>query len=241
MPGARLTQQERLDIAAGLAEGASLAVIARRLGRPTSTISREVTRNGGPEWYRAGLAERAAGERARRRGPAANPPQPGREQQTVIEFRERMVAVMVKTGLTRMAASVLACLYTSEGGSLTAAELVQRLRVSPASVSHAVGVLAGQELIMRVREGAGRRERYVLDDDIWIRSWLASARANAKLVGFAREGVEIFGPGSATAARLENMAGFLARVSQDMIEAAERYRHEFSAGGGRELSVHSGQ
>ncbi|PLW74614.1 MarR family transcriptional regulator, partial [Streptomyces sp. DJ] len=52
MPGGRLTQQERRRIAAGLAEGLPYAEIARRLGRPTSTVSREVGRNGGPGGYR---------------------------------------------------------------------------------------------------------------------------------------------------------------------------------------------
>jgi hypothetical protein len=42
------------------------ADIARRLRRPTSTVSREVARNGGCTDYRATLAHRATNERARR-------------------------------------------------------------------------------------------------------------------------------------------------------------------------------
>lgn len=48
MPGGRLTQQERQQIALGLGDGLAYAEIARRLERPTSTITREVMRNGGP-------------------------------------------------------------------------------------------------------------------------------------------------------------------------------------------------
>lgn len=48
MPGGRLTQQERQQIALGLGDGLAYAEIARRLDRPTSTITREVMRNGGP-------------------------------------------------------------------------------------------------------------------------------------------------------------------------------------------------
>ena len=58
MPGGRLTQQERQQIALGLADGLAYAEIARRLDRPTSTITREVMRNGGPTSYRADLAHR---------------------------------------------------------------------------------------------------------------------------------------------------------------------------------------
>ena len=71
MPGGRLTQQERQQIALGLADGLAYAEIARRLDRPTSTITREVMRNGGPTAYRADLAHRATERRARRRRHAA--------------------------------------------------------------------------------------------------------------------------------------------------------------------------
>lgn len=71
MPGGRLTQQERQQIALGLADGLAYAEIARRTGRPTSTITREVMRNGGPAAYRADLAHRATERRARLRRQAA--------------------------------------------------------------------------------------------------------------------------------------------------------------------------
>ena len=67
MPGGRLTQQERQQIALGLADSLPYAEIARRLDRPTSTITREVMRNGGPTAYRADLAHRATERRAHRR------------------------------------------------------------------------------------------------------------------------------------------------------------------------------
>ncbi|QVQ54163.1 helix-turn-helix domain-containing protein [Spiractinospora alimapuensis] len=47
MPGARLSATERAQIAEGLGRRESYAVIAQRLGQPTSTVSREVGRNGG--------------------------------------------------------------------------------------------------------------------------------------------------------------------------------------------------
>lgn len=71
MPGGRLTQQERQQIASGLADGLAYAEIARGLDRPTSTITREVMRNGGPTAYRADLAHRATERRAHQRRPAA--------------------------------------------------------------------------------------------------------------------------------------------------------------------------
>src|ERR671922_1706112 len=92
MPGGRLTQQERQQIALGLADGLAYAEIARRLDRPTSTITREVMRNGGPTGYRADLAHRATEHRAHRRKQAA-PPSPkapplayGRDPEAVREY-----------------------------------------------------------------------------------------------------------------------------------------------------------
>jgi hypothetical protein len=48
MPGGRLTQAERQQIALGLADSLAYAEIARRLDRPTSTITREVMRTAAP-------------------------------------------------------------------------------------------------------------------------------------------------------------------------------------------------
>jgi IS30 family transposase len=61
-----LSMAEREEISLGLARGESLRAIARGLGRPVSTVSREVARNGGRARYRAFRAEAAARERARR-------------------------------------------------------------------------------------------------------------------------------------------------------------------------------
>jgi IS30 family transposase len=47
MPGNALCAEEREEIRLGLAEGLAFAELARLLRRPTSTVSREVCRNGG--------------------------------------------------------------------------------------------------------------------------------------------------------------------------------------------------
>jgi IS30 family transposase len=65
-----LSLQEREEISRGLAAADSLRSIARRIGRPPSTVSREVTRNQGRLNYRAGGAEQAALTRGRRPKPS---------------------------------------------------------------------------------------------------------------------------------------------------------------------------
>ena len=66
----QLSREDREEIRVGLERRESLASIARRLGRPTSTVSREVGRNGGIEHYKAWKADRRAFELARRPKPS---------------------------------------------------------------------------------------------------------------------------------------------------------------------------
>ncbi|GGO04660.1 helix-turn-helix domain-containing protein [Micromonospora parathelypteridis] len=229
MPGGRLTQQERQQIALGLADSLPYAEIARRLDRPTSTITREVMRNGGPTAYRADLAHRATERRAHRRRPASvrgaeAAPQPhGRDAEAVAEYEEAFTTVLMASGLTKMGARVLTCLFTTDAGSLTASELAQRLEVSPASVSKAITFLEGQSLVRRERDER-RRDRYVVDDELFYQATIASARANDQLVEIARQGVAILGPDTLAATRLENVARFLDFISESINRAAEQAR-----------------
>src|SRR5215469_16104751 len=59
-----LTLAEREDISRGIASGCSMRVIAQRLSRASSTISREVARHGGRAQYRASEADQQAWESA---------------------------------------------------------------------------------------------------------------------------------------------------------------------------------
>ena len=230
MPGGRLTQHERQQIALGLADSLAYAEIARRTGRPTSTITREVMRNGGPTAYRADLAHRATERRARRRRQAAprgaqTPPQPhGRDAEAVREYEEMFTTVLMASGLSnKMMARVLASLYTTDSGSLTASELAGRLQVSRASISKAITFLESQDLVRRERDQR-RRERYIVDDELSYQSVIGSARALARQVEIARQGVRVLGPGTPAAARLENIARFLDFVGESLAHAAEQAR-----------------
>ncbi|MFD7402162.1 helix-turn-helix domain-containing protein [Streptomyces sp. NPDC059866] len=229
MPGGRLTQQERQQIALGLADGLAYAEIARRLDRPTSTVTREVMRNGGPTAYRADLAHRATERRTRRRRQAAPrgveaPAQAhGRDAEAVREYEEVFTTVVMQSGMPRMMSRVLACITLTDTGSLTASELAQRLQVSPASVSKAVAFLESQGLVRRERDER-RRERYVVDDDVWYQSMMASARSIAQIVETARQGVGVLGPDTPAGARFENIARFLDFVGESTARAAEQAR-----------------
>ncbi|MFF2805776.1 MarR family transcriptional regulator [Streptomyces sp. NPDC058000] len=239
MPGSRLSQQERRTVAAGLTEGLSYTEIARRLDRPTSTITREVNRNGGPTGYRADQAHQATERRARRHkaaptrssaGTGTGTGTDGPERTGARDFEKEFTALLIQTGLPGMASRVLACLYAADTGSRTAAELVQRLQVSPASISSAVRYLDEQELIRRERAPGKRHERYVIDDDVWFRAMLASANVNALLADAAHRGADTLGATTPSGQRLAAMSQFLTHVGRDLVTSATRWREVFAAG-----------
>jgi hypothetical protein len=230
MPGGRLTGQDRQHIAAWLAEGLGYAEIGRRLGRPASTVMREVTRNGGPDDYRADRADEATRHRARRQKQAQPPAPPipdtghGRDPRAVRDFTESYTALLVQQGLPRMEARVLACLYITDSGTLTAADLVQRLRVSAASISHAVAFLEQQGMLKRERVPGARRERYVIDDEIWLRSILAALQMNDALATASQRGAEILGAATPAGARFESSAALLLLVTEAFQQVVEQWR-----------------
>ena len=121
-----------------------------------------------------------------------------------------------------MMARVLACLLINGAGGLTVAELTQRLQVSPASVSHAIAWLEPLELVHRER--TARRDRYLIDDDLWYRAWLVGTRSIALWAETARQGVEILGAQTPEGAHLARATRFFELVSHDMSMAAEHYR-----------------
>lgn len=233
MPGGRLTDQDRRQIAAGLAEGLAYADIGRRLERPASTIMREVTRNGGPADYRADRAHQDTRQRARRQRDARpRTPIPdsgyGRDPQAVQRLTESFTALLIRQGMPRMEAQVMACLHITDSGALTAAELVQRLCVSPASISHAIGYLEGQAMLRRERVPGGRRERYVIDDEIWVRSLLAGLQMNKDLAAESRRGAEILGATTPAGARFETSAELLIIVSEAFQQAMDRWQQRLA-------------
>jgi DNA-binding transcriptional ArsR family regulator len=236
MPGGRLTQEDRRRIATWLAEGLSHAEIGRRLSRPTSTITREVNRNRGPAGYQADQAQRATRQRARRRNTApaptvasAAPRTDGRDPAAVGQFEQRFTEALVQMGLPRMISRVLTCLTTTDSGSMTSAELVQRLRVSAASISKAISFLEGQQLVRRERDG--RRERYIVDDDVWYRATIASGHTNNVFAEAALDGAEILGPDTPAGARLADTGRFLKCLGEDLLRRSEHWHAVFTGRG----------
>lgn len=142
MPGPRLCLAEREEIRVGLARQESLRQIAARLGRATSTVSREVRRNRSRRGYVAHVAQRRAQQRARR-------PKPLRLE-VDVELR-RAVRRRLKL---RLSPTTIARQLTVEGFSISA-ETIYRACYHPRLP---LGADAYRRLC-RPRKGRIRRRR----------------------------------------------------------------------------------
>lgn len=221
MPGSRLTRRDRRAIATGLADRLGYAEIARRLARPTSTISREVARNGGRAGYDPDSAQRATKQRGHQRKP-----RPAREQSETVHAVERhLAATLIGTGVPPMSGRVIAALLITDDAALTAAELSSHLGVSPASISKSVGYLEREGIVRRERVPHRRVERYVVDPDAWFQALLTSAERNRDVADSARRGAEALGRGTAAGARLFALSRFHQQLTDDLIARASHWRH----------------
>ncbi|MEV6276330.1 helix-turn-helix domain-containing protein [Nocardia sp. NPDC051832] len=174
------------------------------------------------------MAQLATTHRARRTPRSATLPlteEPaGPDPETTAAFSAEFTAALIDTGLPRTAAGVMTCLYVSETGSRTAAELARHLQVSAATISLAVGLLTDQGLISRRRDETGRRYRYFIDDDADYRSAMVAFHANQRLADSALRGAALFGADTAPGARLALAGRFLEQLGNELIRAAERWR-----------------
>jgi DNA-binding transcriptional ArsR family regulator len=164
----------------------------------------------GREPERAGPA--ATGREPERAGAAAT----GRDPEAVARFVERFAAVLAEAGIARMPARVLAALLVTDNGSLTAAELAELLRVSPAAVSGAVRYLSQFGMVSRERVPGSRRDRYRVLDDVWFE---ASARRDPILASWesaSREGIELLGGDTRAGQRFARSVEYFEFLRQEL-------------------------
>jgi predicted transcriptional regulator len=141
----------------------------------------------------------------------------------IERFIEKFADLLVAAGVGRMPARVFAALMASDQGSMTASELADRLRVSPAAVSGAVRYLVGVRMIERRRPIGTRRDEYWLRGDDWYE--LVMQRDGLLLAWSAqmRDGVEMVGAESAAGRRMAAMAVFFDFLYDEMQSLMARW------------------
>ena len=132
-----LTLAEREDISRGIASGCSMRVIAQRLSRASSTVSREVARHGGRAQYRANEADQQAWESALRPKPCL--------LATHSTLREIVASKLVLDGSPQQISGWLKQHYPDD----------ESLRVSHETIYHSLFIQARgalkQELVRHLR------------------------------------------------------------------------------------------
>ena len=147
-----------------------------------------------------------------------------RDPEAVSRFIERFASVLVEGGVPRMPARVFSALLSTDDGRLTAAELAERLQISAAAVSGAVRYLEQVSLVGREREPGSRRDRYVIQDDLWYEAILRREQLLTRWERALNEGVDALGAGSPAGRRLENSVAFFEFLQAEMPAMLERWR-----------------
>jgi len=124
-----------------------------------------------------------------------------RDEAAVSRFIERFAAVMVDSGIPRMPARVFAALLAADSGRLTAAELSEALKASPAAVSGGVRYLSTVGMVSRESEPGSRRYHYRVPDNIWDQITVGRDRLMARWADVLREGIEALGADTSAGAR----------------------------------------
>ena len=126
----------------------------------------------------------------------------------LLEYVERFASVLVAAGFPGMSARVLAALHITDSGRLTAAELAEMLRISPAAVSAAVRYLTGLGLVQKERVPGSRRDHYRMPANVWEEVVRLQSQVLVRWARVLTEGVDVVGPGTPAGERMARYAAF---------------------------------
>lgn len=136
---------------------------------------------------------------------------------------EELAGLLIDAGMQRMASRVYAHLFMDDEGVRTAAELAERLRVSPGAISGAVGYLSQVYLLTRERQPGSRRERYRIHQGVMHDSIANRSRILDRWSATMRKGMEQLGPDSPAGARLAENAEFVEFLRDELAGVMERW------------------
>jgi DNA-binding IclR family transcriptional regulator len=139
---------------------------------------------------------------------------------------EQAAALLTAAGMARMPARVMMALVGSPDEGYTAAELAERLGVSPAAVSGAVRYLITMRFIQRVSRPGERRDRYDLVDDAWAGMITANAPMYVTLAAAMDDIADDNPDAPASVARARDVAAFLRYLAERMPRLVDEWRAE---------------
>ena len=138
-------------------------------------------------------------------------------------YIERFATVLVAAGFPPMPARVFVALLITDSGRLTAAELAEVLRISPAAVSGAVRYLVQLGLVHKERVPGSRRDYYRMPGNMWDDMLRLRDQVMSRWTALVREGIDLVGPDTPAGARLAEQAAFLEFVSKELSGVLARW------------------
>lgn len=156
-------------------------------------------------------------------------PNAERDEEAIRRYVENFALILTRIGMQRMASRVFALLAVTDSGQLTAAEIAERLSVSPAAVSGAVRYLEQVGMIAKEREPGARRDHYRLHDDLWYTTFVKRDRMVEDWRDAADEGVSLLGSDTPAGQRLAEMRDFMGFVAEEIPLMYERWLEKTGA------------
>jgi DNA-binding transcriptional regulator GbsR (MarR family) len=148
-----------------------------------------------------------------------------------LPFVEDFALLLTESGVPRMPARVFACVLATDADGLTAGELAERLRVSPAAISGAVRWLMQMHLLTRSREPGARRDHYRMRDDQWYEATVFKTAALLRFEDVLAEGVALVGADGPAGRRLAETREFFAFFRAELPALLDRWRASRADGG----------
>ena len=150
--------------------------------------------------------------------------EPKRDEAALRQYIEHMSRMLADWGFPRMAGRVLFVLMGAEERTLTAAELAERLDVSPAAISGALKYLTHLNMVTREPVPGSRRDRYHLADDSWYEVTTTKMTFLKVLADATEQGVNAAGGATTVAGkRLADMRDFYSIVYENVPEILEKW------------------
>ena len=152
-----------------------------------------------------------------------------RDAEAIARFIERFASLLVDAGVPRMPARIFAALLTADANRLTAADLGDLLKASPAAVSGGVRYLVQVGLVSREGEPGSRRHHYQVPDDVWNELLLQRDRLLQRWADVLREGIEILGARTPAGVRMAESAQYFDFVNAELPMLLARWREHRAA------------
>jgi DNA-binding transcriptional regulator GbsR (MarR family) len=147
-----------------------------------------------------------------------------RDPAAVARYVERFAQVLFEAGVPRIAARVFVALISTDSGRLTAAELADMLRASPAAISGGVRYLIQVDLVRREREPGSRRDHYRVVDDVWYQNIAGRDQLLSRWTESLRDGVDVLGADSPAGGRLAESVEFFEFMQKELHLMLDRWR-----------------